>query len=273
MRGGAPALAESLAESIKQSGGRIRLNTPVLRLAYDSTGNAIGVDLLSGERVNAKKAIVSNLTIWDTYGKLVGLNRTPSEIRSQLTTLRGWGAYLIYLGLDEPLGTSSLPDRILTVADWQEDQSYAPESNQLMFAAAPAWDSRAPKGKRAAVVHAFTDVDEWFTFHTDETELEEQDQQMLEQCWQRLHAAIPELGSHAEVIETVTPRDYYETTRRKLGMVGGLIPSLTPSQSSSHQTSVPNLFIVGDTTAAGNIEAVTQAAWQLANKLSGRVAF
>jgi phytoene dehydrogenase-like protein len=268
MRGGAPALAESLAESIKLSGCRIRLNTPVLRLAYDSTGNAVGVDLLSGERVTAKKAIVSNLTIWDTYGKLVGLNRTPGEIRSQLKTLRGWGAYLIYLGLDEPLETSSLPDRILTVSDWQEGQPYAPENNQLMFAAAPAWDRRAPKEKRAAIVHAFTEVDEWFTFHTDEAELEEQDQQMLEQCWQRLHAAIPELGSHADVIETVTPRDYYETTRRKLGMVGGVIPSVAPAEMRGHQTSLPNLFIVSDTTSAGNIEALTQAAWNLANELS-----
>jgi len=268
MRGGAPALAESLAESIKQSGGRIRLNTPVLRLAYDSTGNAVGVDLLSGERVTARKAIVSNLTIWDTYGKLVGLNRTPSEIRSQLKTSRGWGAYMIYLGLDEPAVSSSLPDRILTVAQWQEGQPYAPENNQLMFAAAPVWDPRAPKGKRAAMVHAFTDVDDWFTFHTDEAELEEQDQQQLEQSWQRLHAAIPELGSHVEVIETVTPRDYYETTRRKLGMVGGVMPSLASAQNPKHQTSLPNLFIVSDTTSAGNIEALTQAAWSLANKLS-----
>ena len=270
MRGGAPALAECLAESIKQSGGRIRLNTPVLRLAYDSAGNAVGVDLLSGERVTARTAIVSNLTIWDTYGKLVGLNRTPGEIRSQLKTSRGWGAYMIYLGLDDPLVTSSLPDRILTVTDWQESPSYSPENNQLMLAAAPLWDPRAPNGKRAAMVHAFTDVDEWFTFHTDETELEEQDQELLEQCWQRLHAAIPELGSHVEVIETVTPRDYYETTRRKLGMVGGVMPSLAPAQTPGHLTSLPNLFIVSDTTSAGNIEALTQAAWNLVNKLSAK---
>src|SRR6185369_6307662 len=72
--GGPAMVAERLAESIKQSGGNLRLNSPVLRLAYDETGSAIGIDLLSGERVIAKKAIVSNLTIWDTYGKLVGLN-------------------------------------------------------------------------------------------------------------------------------------------------------------------------------------------------------
>ncbi len=84
IRGGGAALANRLAESIKRSGGKIRLNSPVLRLSYNSEGAAIGVDLLSGETVTASRAIVSNLTIWDTYGKLVGLNRTPSEIRKRL---------------------------------------------------------------------------------------------------------------------------------------------------------------------------------------------
>src|SRR6185369_9182639 len=71
--GGPASLAERLAESIKKSGGKLRLNSPVLRLAYDDSNRAIGVDLLSGERMTARKAIVSNMTVWDTYGKLIGL--------------------------------------------------------------------------------------------------------------------------------------------------------------------------------------------------------
>src|SRR5262245_1609685 len=59
--GGPASLAERLAESIKLSGGKVRLDSPVLRLAYDESGRAVGIDLLSGERVMARKAIVSNL--------------------------------------------------------------------------------------------------------------------------------------------------------------------------------------------------------------------
>src|SRR3954447_4504441 len=44
--GGTATLAERLGQSIKQSGGNLRLNSPVLRLAYDDSGRAIGVDLL-----------------------------------------------------------------------------------------------------------------------------------------------------------------------------------------------------------------------------------
>src|SRR5689334_14211315 len=91
IHGGPAVLAERLAEAIKRSGGTVRLNTPVLRLTYDSSGAAAGIDLLNGEQVFAK-AIVSNLTIWDTYGKLVGLNRTPPEIKKLLNTSYGSGA-------------------------------------------------------------------------------------------------------------------------------------------------------------------------------------
>lgn len=272
IRGGASAVASTLADSIKRSGAKIRLDAPVLRLAYDSQGSAVGVDLLSGETVTASKAIVSNLTLWDTYGKLVGLNRTPTEIRKQLKDLRSWGAYLLYLGMEETGEAALVSDHVLTLTDWQNNQDYDPESSQLLFAAAPSWDTRAPEGKRAVTVHAVTDVDEWFTFHRDDTELEARDQQMLELCWARLHAAMPELGSSVEVIDTATPRTFYELTRRKLGMVSGINPGPgsfwldAPSQT----TALSNLFIVSDTTSSGGLAGLTRSALLLADKLTGR---
>ncbi len=272
IHGGASALVNSLADSIRRSGGKVRLDTPVLRLSYDSTGGARGVDLLSGETIAASRAIVSNLTIWDTYGKLVGLNRTPTDIRKRLSGLRSWGAYLLYLSIDEDAAVSLGSDHFLALTDWQESQEYDPESGQLLFAIAPSWDSRAPAGKRAVTVHAFTNVDEWFSFHKDETELEERDQRMLELCWGRLHSAMPELGSSVEVIDTATPRTFYELTRRKLGMVGGIVPSRHSFwlREPSFATSLSNVFIVSDTTYPGGIEGLTRSALILADKLTGR---
>ncbi|HEY0431037.1 MAG TPA: FAD-dependent oxidoreductase, partial [Pyrinomonadaceae bacterium] len=272
VRGGANGLANCLAESITKSGGRIRLDTPVLRLAYDSSGAAVGVDLLSGETVKASKGVISNLTVWETYGKLIGLNRTPPEIRKQLNAVRGWGAYLLYLALDEEAAKRLSSDRLLALSDWQEDGAFSPEANQLVFAAAPEWDTRAPARKRAVTVHAFTDVDDWFTFHRDETELEVKDQEMLEQCWARLHGAMPELGSNIEVIDTATPRSFYDATRRKLGMVGGLIPAPDNFwlERPSYETSLPNLFVVSDTAYPDGIAGLTRSALTLADKLTGR---
>ena len=152
------------------------------------------------------------------------------------------------------------------------DQPYEPQGNQLMFSAAPAWDARGPIGKRAVTVHAFTDVDDWFTFHNDESELEQRDQQMLERCWQQLHSAMPELGSKIEVIDTATPRSSFDLTRRKLGMVGGIIPKATEFwlDRPNYQTVLPNFFIVGDTTAPWGLEGLTRSALALANQLTGQ---
>jgi len=272
VRAGGSGLAATLADSIKKSGGRIRLNTPVLRLSYNSANTAVGVNILSGETLTASKAIVSNLTVWDTYGKLVGLNRTPAEIRKQLNGLRGWGAYLLYLSLDESAAQHLVSDHVLALTRWQNEEDYDASSSQFLFAAAPVWDARAPLGKRAVTVHTFTDVDEWFTFHKDESELEDKDQRTLELCWQRLHAAMPELGSGIEVIETATPRGFYDLTRRKLGMMGGIVPSAGSFwlDEPSYKTALPNLFIVSDTVYPGQIEGLTRSALLLADELTGK---
>lgn len=269
MGGGAAALAERLAESTKQSGGKIRLNSPVLRLSYDATGQAIGVDLLTGETVTASRAIVSNLTIWDTYGKLIGLNRSPTPIRKKLNELRGWGAYMVYAGIEAVAADALTRSPVLQLTDFQDGAGYDPETAQLVFTTAPSWDPRAPQGKRAVTIHSFTDVDRWFTFHQDETELEEMDQAALELVWSRLHNAMPDLGSSIEIIDTSTPRSYYDQTRRKLGMVGGL--PMTPSvfsEALSFGTTLPNLFIVSDTSSQGGLAGVSLGALNLANHLS-----
>ena len=273
IRGGAQTLADQLAESLKTSGGLLRLNSPVLRLAYASDGSPIGVDLLSGERVIATRAIISNLTIWDTYGRLVGLSRIPAPISAQLKLLEGSGAYMLFLGMDQPAGARLGVDHFILVNDSPPARTADSESTRLMFAAAPEWDPRAPEGKRAVTVWTSADVSDWFAFHQDEGAHEEQDQETLERLWPHLHAAMPELGDGIEVIESATPRTFHEVTRRKLGMVGGLssTPARLASQSQFGSTTFRNLFLVGDTVSPGNgVEAVSRSALGLADVLIPR---
>jgi C-3',4' desaturase CrtD len=269
--GGAQALADSLAEAIKLCGGTVRLNTTALRLAFDSGGRASGVELLSGETVEARRAVVSNLTVWDTYGKLLGAGRTPPAVRTRLKTLRGWGAYQIFLSLDEEAARRLPAAHVLALDARQDSDSFDPERALLMLGVAPAWDARAPEGRRAATVSTFTDAETWFSFHSDESEHEEQDARALEERWGRLHAALPELGAGAEVIETATPRTTYELTRRRLGMVGGVGQSLSVfgANAPTHRTVVRNLFMVGDTVFPGNgVAAVTQSALVVADEIA-----
>ena len=250
--GGPASLAERLAESIKRSGGNLRLNSPVLRLSYDEAGRANGVDLLSGERVFAKKAIVSNLTVWDTYGKLVGLNRTPPEIKKHLNALRGVGAYVVYASMEES-AVSRLPGERMLVKDSEGEFMMAVASSQT-----------APPGKRAVTFTTRTEVDSWFAYQSSEEDYEQWDQEALEQFWNRLHAALPELGSDIEIIETANPRTYYDQTRRKLGMVLGA----GDRQVASHETSFPNVLMIGDTVVtAPTLDKVVESAVSLATKI------
>ena len=246
IEGGPASLAERLAESIKASGGTLRLNSPVLRLAYDESGAATGVDLLSGERVFARKAIVSNLTIWDTYGKLVGLNRTPSEIRKRLNTLHGWGVFVIYAMIEEP-AVARLPGERMLVKDSAGEFTVA------------------ISGRHAVTFTTRTEVEPWFSYQTSEEDYEEWDQAALEQFWSRIHAALPELGSDVEIIETANPRTYYDLTRRKLGMVLGV------EEPGSHQTFLPNVFVVGDTVSpTAKLDAVVESALSVGKEICAR---
>ena len=257
---GPATLAERLAESIKRSGGTVRLNTPVLRLTYDANGAAIGVDLLNGEQVLAKRAIVSNLTIWDTYGKLVGLNRTPPETKKLLNAFQGSGAYLVYATI-EKAAIARLPSERLLVAT-------KPTGNDDSFS-----EITLAVHNGTATLKSATDVNEWFTYHASEEDFEESDQAALERFWTKLHAALPELGGDIEVIETANPRTYYENTRRKLGMVLGLQSNVMQASPTSVTTSppafIPNLFVVGDTVSPSpDLASISASALSVANNLS-----
>ena len=274
IRGGAQSLADALGDSLKKSGGTLRLDSAVLRLAYDSDGAPTGVDLLSGERVRATRAIVSNLTVWDTFGKLIGLARTPRTISAQLKQLSAWGAYLLFLSMDQTAAARLKSDCQLALTDWQPGQLYEPDQAQFVFAAAPDWDTRAPQGKRAVTVSMFTRAEDWFAFHQDESAHEEQDQATLESLWSRLHSTMPELGDGVEVIETATPRTFYENTRRKLGMVGRPCssPEFPGVQGQFGTTIFPNVFLVGDTVSSGlGLAGVSNSASTLAAALSTRL--
>lgn len=270
--GGADALADALTESITRSGGTVRFDAPVLRLAYDAAGRAVGVDLLSGETVGATRAVVSNLTVWDTYGKLVGSNRTPPEVRARLKSLRGAGAYLLFLAAEEGAVNRLPAEHVVALTDWQENSAFDPAGTLFTLGSSPAWDARAPAGHRAVTVSTYAEAEDWFAYHEDESEHEAQDQSALEACWGRLHAALPELGAGVEVVETLTPRGYYERTRRKLGMVGGTPrtpEAFAAAAAVTHRTPLPNLFLVGDTTFPGNgVAAVTHSALAVANELA-----
>ena len=259
---GIAELAERLAASIKATGGVVRLNAPVLRLAYGQTGQVVGVDLLNGETVEAAKAIVSNLTIWDTYGRLIGLNRTPPQIKAELQQKESCGAYVIYATLEEQT-ISRLPGiNFLAAGAGAADENL---SDEMTLSVGASSDGKAP-----VTIKTSSEVEPWFSFQTSEEDYVERDQETLEQLWSKLHAAVPEFGSSLEVIETANPRTYYDQTRRKLGMVMGVEANVHFHSSAKFaRTSIENVFMVSDTTATiPTVAKVVESAAALADNLT-----
>jgi phytoene dehydrogenase-like protein len=252
--GGPSALTECLAASLKSSGGTLKLNTPVLRLAYSESGDTIGVDLLSGERVIATRAIVSNMTIWDTYGKLVGLNRTPSEVKKSLNLLGSSGVYQVFASLQKT-AIKRLPGQRMLVVDDQ------PGDHFFLSTMGDGDDQTL-----GVTLTSLTEVDDWFSFQKDEEDADRRDQDALEVFWNKLHQSIPELGGDIEVLETATPKSYYEQTRRKLGFVMGYRQPASTSLRPISQL-LPNLFMIGDTAADGiaTLDSIALSGLQLAN--------
>jgi prolycopene isomerase len=260
--GGASTLCESMSEAVKLAGGTERVNSPVLRLAYDENGNAIGVDLLSGERVFATRSIISNMTIWDTYGKLIGLNRTPPEVKKSLTAIGSSGAYLIYASLEQAASERLPAERFLVCSSTAGETL---ETSDITFATSPVIGEN---GKRAVTLKANCPVEDWFAFQSSEEDYEAWDQEALAEVWGRVHQAVPELGSDIEVIETANPRTFYDETRRKLGMVMGMEQTPESQVLADCRTSLRNVFMISDTVTNGfGQAAVTQTALSLAKEI------
>jgi len=259
IEGCAYSLADRLASSFKQSGGSLRLNSPVLRLAYASNGTPDGIDLLSGERVVATRAIISNLTVWDTYGKLIGLRRTPPTLSAQLKQMSAWGVYQVFMLIDAA-AVATLPARRMIFASGAYDRS----PGGMMLNVAPENNQSRSTGKHGATLTTFTPVDEWFAFHEDATWHEEQDQTALEKIWGRLHVAAPEIAAASEILETGTPQTYYDSVRRKMGMLGSPTPKFPAIPAY-----LDKLFLVGDTTSQRfGLAGIADQAYQLAEILT-----
>jgi prolycopene isomerase len=257
IEGGMQSFVDLLVGSFKRSGGKLRLNSPVLRLAFGSDGLPTGVDLLNGERVVATRAIVSNLTIWDTYGKLIGPSRTPRQISSTLKELRAWGVYQMFLTIKPEVASrvSLLP---LLIASELTTDSLSDSHEQFVFS--------SNSGSATAVVSAYTPAEDWFSFHEDREAFETRDRSLLETLWARLHTSMPELGDGVELIETATPQTFYEDLRRRFGMIGR--PTRQSLNQSAGETPYLKLQLAGDTVAGGlGIEGVVESAWHLADRL------
>jgi phytoene dehydrogenase-like protein len=104
VEGGASRLPEALAALVREAGGEVRTAARVRRVTVDG-GRAAGVELDSGERIRADRAVVANLTPGVLFdGEMVPPEALPHGFRSRVSQyVYGPGTLMVHAALSGPL--------------------------------------------------------------------------------------------------------------------------------------------------------------------------
>jgi phytoene dehydrogenase-like protein len=160
VEGGASRLPEALAAIVRDAGGEVRTSSPVRRVTVDD-GRATGVELESGERVEARGAVVANLTPGVLFAGMVPPESLPDGFRRRVARYAyGPGTMMIHAALSGPLTWAAGEDLhefgYVHVGPYVDDmaRTYAealagllPSSPTLVVGQTTAIDpSRAPAG-------------------------------------------------------------------------------------------------------------------------------
>ncbi|CAI5476466.1 unnamed protein product [Closterium sp. Yama58-4] len=250
-RGGVGRIAQELVAGLLERGGEVWYKANATQLLFDHHGHAAGVRLSDGRTVKAK-TVVSNATRWDTFGKLVPLERIPEEERQFQQRYRQAPSFLsMHLGVRAdvlPPGTEC--HHLVLETQWERME----EPYESIFLSIPTVldPSLAPAGRH--ILHVFTTawMHDWQGMSTEEYSAKKQ--QVAAQIIARLEKTLfPGLSNAIELMDVGTPR----THRRFLNRVDGTygpIPARRPLGLLGmpfNTTQVPGLYCVGDSCFPG----------------------
>jgi C-3',4' desaturase CrtD len=258
--GGIGSLARTLAAWIEENGGEVLYRQQVEQIEVDN-GQAVGV------RTNKKlylegDNILANVTPW-SLAELLG-DTTPKKLSRELKHRPAtWGAFTLYLGLDE----ARLPDLSSSHHQVLVDHRKPPgEGNSVFISLADPEDkSRAPDGKIPATLSTHSDIARWWRlFESDRAAYGESRVAYAERMVKAAEAAIPGIGQAIELCLPGTPVTFDFYTRRPKGMVGGF-PQHSLLGARGPGTGVQGLWLVGDSVFPGQSTAgVTMGAMRVA---------
>lgn len=258
--GGSEALVNALVRGLKRWGGELRLGSHVEKILVEGD-RAVGVKLRRGERLYAP-IVISNATLWDTYGHLLDANDLPASFRQKALKTPVVDSFMhLHLGIRAE-GLTDLA--IHHVVMNRGDRDLTDPGNTCMISIPSVLDpSLAPPGKH--VIHAYT-LEPWTGWQRDDT-YETRKRQRAEPLYQALAQVIPDIRDRVEVELIGTPLTHQRFLRRYRGTYG---PAITADTGlfPSHQTPLPGLLRVGDSTLPGiGVPAVAASGILCANSL------
>jgi phytoene dehydrogenase-like protein len=100
-KGGGARLVDALATIVRDAGGELRTEAEVERIVV-SEGKAAGIRLAGGETVTATRAVLACVTPTQLYGRLLGEQDAPANVRERARRFRyGRGEMQIHIAMNE----------------------------------------------------------------------------------------------------------------------------------------------------------------------------
>lgn len=251
VRGGVGSLATTLVDWIRAHGGEVIFRQRVRQIRLRE-GRATGVETEKGLSIEAD-FMVANQTPWGLQG-LLG-EESPPALDKELARRRPtWGAFTLYLGLDQSALPNDLADHHQVIVD--ADQPLG-EGNSVFVSLSEGGDAeRAPAGMRAATLSTHTAVAPWWQLRHGPSEQAYLDQREVyaERLISATESAIPGIRAAIRLKLPGTPVTFQNYTGRPMGMVGGFAQQSIFS-ARGPQTGIPNLWLVGDSVFPGQSTA------------------
>jgi C-3',4' desaturase CrtD len=264
LTGGMGAIAETLAGAVRSHGGRVLYRQEVTQIETEG-GQPRAVVTKRGDRYPAD-LVIANLPPWN-LARLLGEARPPVLRNLPEQPQEGWGAFMVYVGLDETALPADLPLHHQVIV--REPMG---EGNTVFLSLSPVWDGeRAPAGQRALTISTHTALRPWWQLYgADRAQYERRKVHYTERVLAAASRVIPALREAAALILPGTPVTFQRYTRRTWGWVGGF-PQTSLVQGWRPQLA-PNLWLVGDSIFPGqSTAAVALGGVRVAKAILGTV--
>lgn len=195
--GGAKAIVDALVRGVEKHGGSIFLNSHVDEILIQD-GKATGIRLKKGGRVvKAKKAVVSNLSVWDLFGSgIVDTSNFPSDfVQDRLDTPVGKSFMHLHVGFRASREELELLQaHYMCIDDWKK--GVEGEDNAVLLSIPSVHDpSLAPDGY--GVLHIYTpateDFSRWENIDRKSDEYKALKEERSEYLWSVLEKVIPDI--------------------------------------------------------------------------------
>ncbi|XP_041015501.1 prolycopene isomerase, chloroplastic isoform X1 [Juglans microcarpa x Juglans regia] len=266
---GSGAIVDALVHGMKKFGGRLSLGSHVEKIVIEN-GCATGVKLRSGQFVRAKKAVVSNASMWDTL-KLLPKEVVPKSYLDRINMTQQCESFMhLHLGFASEGISKDLGIHHIVVNDWERGVD-ADQNVVLISVPSVLSPDLAPPSKH--VLHAYMPGTEpfglWEGLDRRSTEYKNLKAERSEVMWRAVERALGAGFSRekCEVKLVGTPLTHQRFLRRHRGTYG---PAIQAGKDSfpGHSTPIPQLYCCGDSTFPGiGVPAVAASGAIVANSL------